>query len=214
MVGLSTESAYFLLSNIGQLVNVIQAMDTKTKNTIDVSFPKVNGKMAKIQTQPKWAKVPKTSSKSGASLLSNLDSALSKVLENSTLNNFNLNTTPGILCGLVSLGSYILGSDNTNPMLKMLNKTLNFLNDGDKKPTDTSDKKVYTEDHLTNLVVQMYVALENVIDYYLVNEDALGLNVFYDGNQKLYKKKNKGRASRCTTPARPVLTTTTFWLLR
>lgn len=190
-VGLSTESAYFLLSNIGQLVNVIQAMDTKTKNTIDVSFPKVNGKMAKIQTQPKWAKVPKTSSKSGASLLSNLDSALSKVLENSTLNNFNLNTTPGILCGLVSLGSYILGSDNTNPMLKMLNKTLNFLNDGDKKSTDTSDKKVYTEDHLTNLVVQMYVALENVIDYYLVNEDALGLNVFYDGNQKLYKKKNK-----------------------
>lgn len=190
-VGLSTESAYFLLSNIGQLVNVIQAMDTKTKNTIDVSFPKVNGKMAKIETQPKWAKVPKTSSKSGASLLSNLDSALSKVLENSTLNNFNLNTTPGILCGLVSLGSYILGSDNTNPMLKMLNKTLNFLNDGDKKPTDTSDKKVYTEDHLTNLVVQMYVALENVIDYYLVNEDALGLNVFYDGNQKLYKKKNK-----------------------
>lgn len=190
-VGLSTESAYFLLSNIGQLVNVIQAMDTKTKNTIDVSFPKVNGKMAKIETQPKWAKVPKTSSKSGASLLSNLDSALSKVLENSTLNNFNLNTTPGILCGLVSLGSYILGSDNTNPMLKMLNKTLNFLNDGDKKSTDTSDKKVYTEDHLTNLVVQMYVALENVIDYYLVNEDALGLNVFYDGNQKLYKKKNK-----------------------
>lgn len=71
-VGLSTESAYFLLSNIGQLVNVIQAMDTKTKNTIDVSFPKVNGKMAKIETQPKWAKVPKTSSKSGASLLSNL----------------------------------------------------------------------------------------------------------------------------------------------
>ena len=190
-VGLSTESAYFLLSNIGQLVNVIQAMDTKTKNTIDVSFPKVNGKLAKIETQPKWAKVPKTSSKSGASLLSNLDSALSKVLENSTLNNFNLNTTPGILCGLVSLGSYILGSDNTNPMLKMLNKTLNFLNDGDKKSTDTSDKKVYTEDHLTNLVVQMYVALENVIDYYLVNEDALGLNVFYDGNQKLYKKKDK-----------------------
>lgn len=190
-VGLSTESAYFLLSNIGQLVNVIQAMDTKTKNTIDVSFPKVNGKMAKIETQPKWAKVPKTSSKGGASLLSNLDSVLSKVLENSTLNNFNLNTTPGILCGLVSLGSYILGSDNTNPMLKMLNKTLNFLNDGDKKTTDTSDKKVYTEDHLTNLVVQMYVALENVIDYYLVNEDALGLNVFYDGNQKLYKKKDK-----------------------
>ena len=190
-VGLSTESAYFLLSNIGQLVNVIQAMDTKTKNTIDVNFPKVNGKMAKIETQPKWAKVPKTSSKSGASLLSNLDSALSKVLENSTLNNFNLNTTPGILCGLVSLGSYILGSDNTNPMLKMLNKTLNFLNDGDKKSTDTSDKKVYTEDHLTNLVVQMYVALENVIDYYLVNEDALGLNVFYDSNQKLYKKKDK-----------------------
>lgn len=190
-VGLSTESAYFLLSNIGQLVNVIQAMDTKTKNTIDVNFPKVNGKMAKIGTQPKWAKVPKTSSKSGASLLSNLDSALSKVLENSTLNNFNLNTTPGILCGLVSLGSYILGSDNTNPMLKMLNKTLNFLNDGDKKSTDTSDKKVYTEDHLTNLVVQMYVALENVIDYYLVNEDALGLNVFYDSNQKLYKKKDK-----------------------
>lgn len=190
-VGLSTESAYFLLSNIGQLVNVIQAMDTKAKNTIDVNFPKVNGKMAKIETQPKWAKVPKTSSKSGASLLSNLDSALSKVLENSTLNNFNLNTTPGILCGLVSLGSYILGSDNTNPMLKMLNKTLNFLNDGDKKSTDTSDKKVYTEDHLTNLVVQMYVALENVIDYYLVNEDALGLNVFYDSNQKLYKKKDK-----------------------
>lgn len=190
-VGLSTESAYFLLSNIGQLVNVIQAMDTKTKNTIDVNFPKVNGKMAKIETQPKWAKVPKTSSKSGASLLSNLDSALSKVLENSTLNNFNLNTTPGILCGLVSLGSYILGSDNTNPMLKMLNKTLNFLNDGDKKSTDTSDKKVYTEDHLTNLVVQMHVALENVIDYYLVNEDALGLNVFYDSNQKLYKKKDK-----------------------
>ena len=52
------------------------------------------------------------------------------MLENSTLNNFNLNTTPGILCGLVSLGSYIQGSDNTNPMLKMLNKTLNFLNDG------------------------------------------------------------------------------------
>lgn len=189
-VGLSTESAYFLLSNIGQLVNVIQAMDTNTKNTIDVSFPKVNGKMAKIETQPKWAKVPKTSSKGGATLLSNLDAALSKVLEGSTLNNFNLNTTPGILCGLVSLGSYILGSDNTDPMLKMLNKTLNFLNDGDKKSTDTSDKKVYTEDHLTNLVVQLYVALENVIDYYLVNEDALGLNVFYDGSQKLYSKKD------------------------
>lgn len=190
-VGLSTSSAYFLLSNIGQLVNVIQAMDTQTKNTIDVNFPKANGKMAKIETQPKWAKVPKTASKAGDSLLSNLDALLSKVLENSTLNNFNLNTTPGILCGVVSLGSYILGSDNTNPMLKMLNKTLCFLNDGDKKTTDTSDKKVYTEANLTNLTVQLYVALENVIDYYLVNEDSIGLNVFYDSKQKLYSKKDK-----------------------
>ena len=189
-VGLSTESAYFLLSNIGQLVNVIQAMDTSVKNTIEVSFPKVTGKWAKIETQPKWASVPKTASKSGSTLLSNLDAVLSKVLENSTLNNFNLNTTPGILCGLVSMGSYFLGSDNTNPMLKMLNKTLNFLNDGDKKSTDTSDQKVYTEANLTNLVVQLYVALENVIDYYLVNEDALGLNVFYDSKQKLYSKKD------------------------
>lgn len=190
-VGLNTASAYFLLSNIGQLVNVIMSIDTSKQNTIDLKFP--NTKPGSASTGAVWGKVPSTASKSGDSLLSKLDAMLSGVLENSTINNFNLNSTTGILSGVVSLVSYFIGSDNSDYMMKLLNGYFHELNDGDKKSTDTSAKKVYTEKNLTNFVVQTYVLIENLVDYYLVNQDAAKLNVFYDSNQKIYSENGNGR---------------------
>lgn len=190
-VGLNTASAYFLLSNIGQLVNVIMSIDTSKQNTIDLKFP--NTKPGSSSTGAVWGKVPSTASKSGDSLVSKLDAMLSGVLENSTINNFNLNSTTGILSGVVSLVSYFIGSDNSDYMMKLLNGYFHELNDGDKKSTDTSAKKVYTEKNLTNFVVQTYVLIENLVDYYLVNQDAAKLNVFYDSNQKIYSENGNGR---------------------
>lgn len=190
-VGLNTASAYFLLSNIGQLVNVIMSIDTSKQNTIALKFP--NTKPGSSSTGAVWGKVPSTASKGGSSLVSKLDAMLSGVLENSTINNFNLNSTTGILSGVVSLVSYFIGSDNSDYMMKLLNGYFHELNDGDKKSTDTSAKKIYTEKNLTNFVVQTYVLIENLVDYYLVNQDAAKLNVFYDSNQKIYSENGNGR---------------------
>lgn len=192
-VGLNTSSAYFLISNIGQLVNVILKMDTSKANEIELKFP--NDKPGSSSTGAVWGDVPSTTSKSGDSLLSKLDAMLSGVLENSTINNFNLNSTTGILSGVVSLASYFIGSDNSDYMMKLLNGYFHELNDGDKKSTDTSAKNVYTEKTLTNFVVQTYVLIENLIDYYLVNQDAAKLNVFYDSNQTIYSENGDGRYS-------------------
>ncbi len=192
-VGLNTSSAYFLISNIGQLVNVILKIDTSKANEIELKFP--NDKPGSSSTGAVWGDVPSTTSKSGDSLLSKLDAMLSGVLENSTINNFNLNSTTGILSGVVSLASYFIGSDNSDYMMKLLNGYFHELNDGDKKSTDTSAKNVYTEKTLTNFVVQTYVLIENLIDYYLVNQDAAKLNVFYDSNQTIYSENGEGRYS-------------------
>lgn len=193
-VGFSDKSAYFLISNVGQLINVITSIDTKKANKIDVNFPKT-GTPNSIPANVEWAKVPKTASKSGDSFLSKLDAMLSGVLENSTINNFNMNTTTGLLSGVLSLASYYMGSDNADPMMKILNKTLNLLNDKDRKSTNTSDKKIYTQANLTNLVVQTYVLIENLLDYYIVNEDAVKINVFYDSKQNVYSSNASGRYS-------------------
>lgn len=190
-VGLNTSSAYFLLSNIGQLVSIIMSIDTSKQNQIAIEVSNV--KPGSIPAGVAWGDVPSTSGKGGNSLLSKLDYMLASILENSTINNFNLNTTTGILSGVVSLVSYYIGSDNSDYMMKLLNGYFHEINDGDKKSTDTSAKNVYTEKTLTNFVVQTYVLIENIVDYYLVNQDAAKLNVFYDSNQKVYSENGNGR---------------------
>lgn len=199
-VGLNTKSAYFLLSNIGQLVNVITSIDTKVQNKVEQKFP--DSVPAGAKPSPVWDGVPKTaglvdgsngSSSKNDSFLTKLDTMLAGILEKSTINNFNMNTTTGILSGVISLLSYYIGSDNSDYLMKYLNAYLNALNDQDKKSTNTSDQQIYTEKNLTNLLVQTYVLLENILDYYLVNEDAVKINIFYDSNQKVYSENGDNR---------------------
>lgn len=188
-VGFSTKSAYFLLSNIGQLIGIITSIDTSKTNVLDVKYtPAAASKnYNKASASSSTAKTSKSSS-----LLGGLDGMLSDILAKSSINNFNLNSTAGIFSGVISLLSYLIGSDNENDMLKLLDSYLYELNEQDKKSTDTSKKKIYTEKGLTNLVVQTYALLENILEYYITEQDAVGINVFYDSNKDIYSSNASG----------------------
>lgn len=194
-VGLNTTSAYFLLSNIGQLVGVIENIIDNTKND------RINKVEATYSSTPKpgenkyptvWGDVPKTAKK-GTTFVTKLDYLLAGVLENSTINNFNMNSNAGIASGIISLFSFFIGSDNEKNEIKLLNSYLYQLNEQDKKGTNTSDANIYNEKNLTNLVVQTYTLLENIIELFLTEQDALGINVFYDNDKVIYGNSKDGK---------------------
>lgn len=118
-------------------------------------------------------------------LIDTLDKLLASLLANTSLNGFDLDSTDNVLSSLVTFASAYLGAKNTNDIVKLLNNYLYFVV-GEEKATKTSPgkigyaptkdgdvdvKKVYTSANLSNLVIQTYSLIENIIDYLFYNNE-------------------------------------------
>ncbi len=126
--------------------------------------------------------------KAAQKIVNLLDTALSSVLSNAKLNGFTLDSTENLLTGAVSLLSAYFGQKNSNDILVLINDYLyyvcgestanpnkwNVIGNYPTKSGDVDYKRVYTSANLSNLVIQTYSLLENIIDYLFYN-DASGV---------------------------------------
>ena len=128
--------------------------------------------------------------KAAQKLVDVLDELLASLLSNTSLNGFDLDATDNLLSGVVTVFAAYFGAKNTNDLLKLVNNYLFFVvGETSKKhattgkignkPTadgDVDKNKVYTSANLSNLVIQTYSLLENIIDYLFYNSDSGVLN--------------------------------------
>lgn len=118
-------------------------------------------------------------------LVDTLDTLLASLLENTSLNGFSLNATDNILSSVVALAATAIGQDNANGLIKLLDNYVYYVvgeslatpNEDGKIGTQPKDgavdaDKVYTSANLSNLVIQTYSLIENIIDYLFYNPDS------------------------------------------
>lgn len=202
-VGLSNESGYYLISNItfnknGEargiipLVKNIQESNKKnpkystsssssTSTSTSTSTTSASKKPTLVNSSKANKKYDKSkvltskNIKNANSLLTKLDKILASLLDNSSLNDFALNSNENILAGVLTTASNYIGEKNTNYLLTLLDEYLKVF-DTTAKDGKVDADKVYSNSNLSNLVTSTYRLLENIIDY-----------VFYDGKTGLIR---------------------------
>ncbi len=196
MTGLSKDNAYFLISNITRLVEVIQnliahfsgtsnqsvsglvaASDNKEEEKNGISLPlTIQAAPAAKATSANYSSSDLSNAKD---LISNLDKMLSSLLSDSSLNGFSLDSTENLIAGVVSLLDRFLGMDINlgngiaTDITLLVNQYLYFIT-GESENLTAKDgkvdpKKVYTNNALTGLVVETYALIEKLADNLLVN---------------------------------------------
>ncbi|MFR5875990.1 MAG: hypothetical protein ACLUFN_05825 [Eubacterium sp.] len=201
-VGFSNESGFFLLSNIqfnknGEnrgLVPVIMTLvkndgasnDYKVGNALKASTPLLTASKKSAAGTDYSKLLSGTNTAAAEKLIDTLDELLSSLLSNTSLNGFDWDSTDNILSSLVTFASGYFGAENTNAIVKLLNNYLYFVVGENKATTSkngkigtapTADgnvdkKKVYTSANLSNLVIQTYSLVENIVDYLFYNKDS------------------------------------------
>ena len=192
-VGLSNESGYYLISNITfnknseargiiPLVKNIQESNKKnpkyssasTSTSTSTSTTSSSKKPTLVNSSKANKKYDKSkvltskNIKNANSLLTKLDKILASLLDNSSLNDFALNSNENILAGVLTTASNYIGENNTKYLLTLLDDYLKVF-DTTAKDGKVDADKVYSNSNLSNLVTSTYRLLENIINY-----------VFYD----------------------------------
>ncbi len=177
--GLSKDNAYFLIANIPRLIEVIKnlinhfdsdaADSSGSTTTTAVTKPKVYA--------PGKATTPKADSSTytnqdlsnATDLINNLDKLLSSLLSDSTFNDFSLDKTDNILASLVTFLSNYLGNDfaeSADEIVRLINSYTYYITGSETHKADKNnnvdEKKVYTNDSLTGLVVETYTLVEKL----------------------------------------------------
>lgn len=187
-VGLSNDSGLFLIYNLVNLVDAIKGLVTSINNIPKSPSSDDNSSSSSSSSTPVSPYVTTNSVKSSdiltdtnkaasKSLIDTLDDMLAGFLSESSLNGYNLDSTANLLTGLASFGSNYLGSGNTNALIRLLNSYMSYLNCEDfnsttKNPNangDVDPNKLYTSEHLSNLVIQTYSLLEDIISYLITD---------------------------------------------
>ncbi len=192
MTGLSKDNAYFLITNISRLVEVIknliahfekdetpgESTEPGDKEDEGISLPlKVKAAPAARATSANYSSSDLSSTKD---LIGNLDKMLSSLLSDSSLNGFSLDSAENLIAGIVSLLDRFLGMDINlgknneiaTDIVLLVNQYLYFIT-GESKNLTAKDgkvdpKKVYTNNALTGLVVETYALIEKIADNLLV----------------------------------------------
>ncbi|MCR5206972.1 MAG: hypothetical protein K6C14_00660, partial [Eubacterium sp.] len=214
-VGFSLTSGFYLISNVmfvknGEargLVPFIKAIiDNDEKNKANYKIKDALSGKAPLLANSKKANVSaagtdydkllsKQNLEAAQKLIDALDTILASLLENTSLNGFNLDSTDNLLSGVVTMFSAYFGAKNSEDLLKLLNNYLYFVTGEEKanpshngkigtQPTKDGNvdaKKVYTSANLSNLVIQTYSLVENLVDYLFYNKDS-GVLVSRDPN--------------------------------
>ncbi len=194
-VGLSVESGYFLISNVAYtdkngnkkgiiyLIKDIQEANKKnpkygtassnnnTNNNNTTNNTKkptlVNSSKANKKYDKKTVLTGKNI-KTANQLLAKLDKILASLLDNTSLNDFALNSNENILAGVLTTASNYIGEKNTNQLLTLVDEYLKVFDTTANNGKVDADK-VYSDSNLSNIVTKTYRLLEDIITY-----------VFYD----------------------------------
>ncbi|MCM1114703.1 MAG: hypothetical protein NC397_04320 [Clostridium sp.] len=190
-VGLKKDHAYFLIANVNRLVEVVMNLisdfggnnDSKSasSSTSNNNSTRSASNNSPVYTPGKTTNAKASSAKYSSSdlsnakdLIKNLDSMLSSLLSDSTLNDFSLDSTENILSGLTSFADRYLSDDvNVNndtatDILYLINKYLYYITGEEKnvvaKNNDVNPKTTYSNNALTGLVVETYALIERIAD--------------------------------------------------
>lgn len=191
-VGLTTNSALFLISNISYkdgdttkgLVPLIQGLIVGGNNASTASVQSASADASvSLQASVASAKAAKASSqtvKTADELVAKLDEVLNSLLANTKLNGFTTDSNSGVLAGALSAVSRYIGKDNANKLITLLDEYLKVF---ETTPENGKvSKEVYSNDNLNNIVKQTYLLLENIVDY-----------VFYDMDSAPLANKDENR---------------------
>lgn len=176
--GLDKDNAYFLLSNIDRLIEVIGNLtggSNEDSDDNDDDDDNNGGGTAGPVYIPKDAKTAAASSsnytkaelQNTADLIDNLDEMLSTILSDSTFNGYSLDEADNIAASLVTLLTNYLGNDCFTEIMQYLNCYSFNLTDKEKdapKNGDVNDKKVYSNESLTRFVVETYLLIEQILE--------------------------------------------------
>ena len=205
-IGLKKDHAYFLITNITRLVEVIQNLiahftssseggdDEGTALHSGASTFAASSGSPYYEAKPAKATSSKYSSddlSNAKDLINNLDKMISSLLSDSSLNGFSLDSTENIISGVVSLldrylgGNINLSSETSTAIVRLVNQYLYFVTGESSNLTpngkNVDPKKVYTNDALTGLVVETYALIEK-----LAGELLKGFSDGYDENTLTY----------------------------
>lgn len=175
---LDSDNVYYLVSNLPRLVEVITNLvnDLNTGSNPGTETPKPAAPTPKVYPAKKAA-TPKADSSTysnkdlsnATDLINNLDKLLSSLLSDATFNDFSLDKTDNIFASLVTFLSNYLGNDfadSADEIVRLINSYAYYITGSETHKAnsnhDVNDKKVYTNDSLTGLVVETYTLIEKI----------------------------------------------------
>lgn len=188
-VGLSDDSAYYLIANAGPIIEIVMDIvnanqggdDTTDGNTDDNTgdnteknlpvIPEITIDYAATQKNI----LNKENEKASEALISAIDSLLSTVFENTYLNGYTVDKLDGVLSGVVTSLVNTFGKNTADKILKLVRDYLEVLcydsvkeNFAPKRninnPGPVNEKKVYTNKQLSILITETYSLLEEILD--------------------------------------------------
>lgn len=186
-IGLSDDSAYYLIANIGPIIEIIMSIvnaseepgetpttpeetPTTPEEKTTLTVPEITINYAEAQNI-----LTKENEKAAEELISALDTLLASVFENTYLNGYTVDKLDGILSGVVTSLVNAFGKNTTDKILKLIRDYLEVIcydsvkeNWPSKRninnPGPVNAKKVYTNKELSTLVTETYALLEEILD--------------------------------------------------
>lgn len=187
LTGLSKDNAYFLITNVRTLVevvtNLINNFSTNSANTSNslvntfaaATTANTSSAAPKATTMAKaWsANYSKDELSNATDLINNLDKMLSSLLSDSTFNGFKLDEADNILASLVTFLTNYLGNDCYDKIMRLVNIYVYYITGQETHTADKNgnvkDKEVYTNESLTTVVVETFRLIEDIAEELLKN---------------------------------------------
>jgi hypothetical protein len=183
-VGFSNTSGFFLISNIfykdGKtskgiipfITSLTSKSTSKTKTSSTTSSTGSNLTMALASSKKSAAGtvyselLTKENEEAAQKLIDKLDEVLASLLENTSINGFDLSSNNSVISGAVTLVANYLGTDNTNELINILNDYLDCFCQYNKTGP-VNEKTLYSSKNLSNIVIETYALVEDIVDYLL-----------------------------------------------
>ncbi|MDE6471263.1 MAG: hypothetical protein K2L19_09640 [Eubacterium sp.] len=187
LTGLSKNNAYFLISNITTLIEVVTNLVDKfggSNGSDDNNNDNNNNNDSNTESKVYATKAAKPSNadknnysdaelSNASDLINNFDKMISSLLADSTLNGFNLSKTDNILASVVTFFSNYMGNDCFTDIGKLLNSYTYYITGSETHTPDGNGnvdaKKVYTNESLTGLVVETFLLIESLVENLLAD---------------------------------------------
>lgn len=187
-VGLSDDSAYYLIANIGPIIEIVMSIvnapgEPSTGDNSNTGTTTTTPEKKDLPTVPEitinYAEaqniLTKENEKAAEELISALDTLLAAVFENTYLNGYTVDKLDGVLSGVATSLVNAFGKNTADKVLKLVRDYLEVIcydsvksNFAPKRninnPGPVDAKKIYTNKELSTLVTETYALLEEILD--------------------------------------------------